>query len=62
MDKEIKKSKGNDFEKIEGYVYIFGVLMNILLLKGFLMEEFETARDMKHTEKGFFFENIILKD
>ncbi len=62
INEEVQELKDSNFEDIYEFVDVVDVLMKVLELKGFTLEEFNAARDIKNSKKGGFTKNVLLTE
>jgi len=62
INEEVQELKDSNFEDIYEFVDVVDVLMKVLELKGFTLEEFNVARDVKNSKKGGFTKNVLLTE
>lgn len=62
IDEELLELRESNFEDIYEYADLIEVIYTVARLKGFDQKQIAKAIYKKNTDKGMFFENIILED
>lgn len=62
IDEELLELRDSNFEDVFEFADVIEVLYTVARLKGIDQKEIAKAMYKKNTDKGMFFENIILKD